>query len=62
MKRPSEVNVNLKSTKGTLKVSINKLGDGKFRVDSSFFDRDGYYVAHKSSTRITDNVDALIYH
>ena len=60
MKSPSEINTVLTSTSGTLKVSINKLPDGRFQVDSSFFDKDGYYVAHKSGSRIADNVDQLI--
>lgn len=60
MRTPGEVNINLESTSGTLKVSINKLPGGKFRVDSSFFGKDGYYIAHKSNTRIADNIDDLI--
>jgi len=56
----SEVNLNAKTTEGTLKLSINRMKDGRYQVDASFFDNDGYYVAHKSSRRIADTVDDLL--
>jgi len=55
-----EINTTLTSKSGTLKTSINRLPDGRYQVDSTYFDRDGYYVAHKSNTRIVDNVEDLI--
>ena len=60
MLTPNETNINAKTSEGTLKLSINKLPDGKYRVDSTFFDNDGYYVAHKSSTRIADTFNDLL--
>ncbi len=56
----NEINTTLTSTAGTLKVSINRMANGKYQVDSTFFDNEGYYVAHKSNTRIVDNIEALM--
>jgi len=60
MLTPSETNINATTCEGTLKMSINKLPDGRYQVDASFFDNDGYYVAHKSSTRIVNTFNELL--
>ena len=55
----NEKNLILESSTGTRKISINKLKNGKYQVDSAFFGPDGYYVAHKSTTRICENIAEL---
>ena len=60
MRTSGEINVKCQTTTGTLKVSINKRTDGKFLVSSSFFDADGFYIAHKSGERIAESIDELI--
>ena len=60
MLTPNELQLKLESTSGTLNTSINKLPSGKYQIDATFYDKDGYYVAHKSSTRIVDTIEDLI--
>ena len=60
MLTPTEQHINAKTSEGILKMSINKLPDGRYQVDASFFDNDGYYIAHKSSTRIANTFNALL--
>ncbi len=55
----NEINTTLQCKAGTLKVSVNRLPDGRYQVDSSFFDYDGKYVAHKSGTRICDTFEDI---
>lgn len=56
----NEINIQAKTTQGTLKTSINRLPDGRYQVDATFFDKDGYYDAGKSSTRIVNTFDELL--
>jgi len=60
MKSQGEQSINATTTDGTLKLNINKLENGKYRVDANFYDRDGYYVAAKSHTRCCDNFQELL--
>mgnify|MGYP001586671743 FL=1 len=60
MLTPNEVNIRLESTSGAMRVSINRLSNGKYRLEFTAYDRDGYYVAYKSGTRIVDNIEGLI--
>jgi hypothetical protein len=60
MLTPSEQHFTAKTTSGELKISVNRLPDGRYQLDATFFDKDGYYDAGKSSTRIVDTFDELL--
>ena len=43
-----------------LRTGITRRADGTYLVNNTYYDKDGYYVAHRSSTRIAHNIDELI--
>ena len=60
MKSQHEQSINAETSEGTLKLNINKLDNGKYRVDAHFYDNQGYYVASKSHTRYCDTFEELL--
>ena len=60
MKSQYEQSINAETTEGTMKLNINKLEDGRYRVDARFYDHEGYYVASKSHTRYCDTFGELL--
>ena len=60
MRTYNELNMKAETATGTLKVSVNRCKDGTYLVNTDFYDRDGFYIAYKSSERIAANVDELI--
>lgn len=59
MLTPNEKYFVCTTRQGTLKISVNKMPDGRYRVDSTFFDNEGYYRPDKSNTRYANNIDEL---